>query len=111
MKIIKNSWSDISKEPISNDAIRALHLPTETYTYRFSPHEYKSGVRFLETVGMPHLVYVLSGNCKFEYDDQHFPLKTAELAEKGKGKYWFDVVGDEPVKIVNVFQIPRNLKH
>ena len=40
MKIIKKSWAEISKEPISNDAIRALHLPTAAYTYRFSPHEY-----------------------------------------------------------------------
>lgn len=105
MDMFKQNWSDISNEPISVEAIRALYVPSEAY--RVSPNKYEAGVRCTSRAGLPHLVYVLDGCCKYQLGDRELTLCASEFTSLVKGEYWFEVMGDTEVKLVRVFQIPR----
>jgi hypothetical protein len=101
--MVKQNWSDISSEPISEEAVRALHLPAEKY--RLYPNSYGPGVSFPTTVGQPVVLYVLQGRCKYKLGDREVTLQASEFVPLEKGSYSFEVLGSAGVKLVKVFKL------
>ena len=103
--IIKHNWTEISNEPISEAIIRTLYLSTDEYVYRFSPHKYDANVRFPGTAGLPFVVYVLNGECKFQWGKLEVILNASEFSNIPKGDYRFEVLGNAEVSLMKVFKI------
>ena len=97
----KQNWSDISTAPISEAAIRALHVPAENFKVYVNTHE--AGTHFTAKAGHAFVLYVVAGSCKTTLDDSEVSLQASELIALEKGSYAFDVVGNEALTIVKVF--------
>ena len=97
------NWSDISSDPISEDAIRALHLPQENFKVYVNTHD--AGNRFSAKAGHAFVLYVLAGSCKTMVDGSEVTLHGSEWATLEKGSYTFDVLGNEQLKSVRVFSL------
>lgn len=103
MKLNTQNWSDISSDPISEEAIRALHLPQENFKLYVNTHE--SGTRFSSKAGHAFVLYVLAGECKITVDESEVDLHAAEFIALEKGSYEFEVLGKEQLKIMKVFSL------
>lgn len=103
MDMHKQNWSDVSGEGMSIDAIRSMHSPSDGY--RVSPAKYEPRKIFPVAIGYPLTVYVLRGVCTYRLDEQELTLRSGEFSSFAKGSYEFEVVGDEEVQIVTVFQL------
>jgi mannose-6-phosphate isomerase class I len=97
----KQNWSDISTAPISEAAIRALHVPAENFKVYVNTHE--AGTNFTARAGHAFVLYVVAGSCKAKLDGTDISLQASELIALKKGSYAFDVVGNEALTIVKVF--------
>jgi len=108
MDMHKQEWSKVSDEMISIDAIRNLYSPSGNY--RVSPTKYEPRAIFPIVIGHPLTVYVVRGGCKYRLDGQELTLRSGDFSSFAKGSYEFEVVGDEEVQIVTVFQLPNMVK-
>ncbi len=104
MEVKAVSWRSLSEKPISIDAIRRLHLPESHY--RVSQYSCDVGVRFLAT-GKAGRLYVVSGHCVQSSVDWRAELGSGMFVDFPAGHYTFEVIGDEPASIVNVWEIPE----
>jgi glyoxylate utilization-related uncharacterized protein len=98
--MMKQKWSDVSDEPISEEAVRAMHVPEEIYT--FDAQTQQAGQSFTLKAGNDFILYVLSGACKTTMDGNLLQLAAGEFLFLGKGAYQFksDSAGD--VRLVRV---------
>lgn len=104
MQVEVAPWESLSSEPISLEVIRDLYLPASHY--RVSRNGYDAGVTFSGT-GKAGRVYVLSGRCSKSVGGWKAELGPGSFVDFPGGHYVFSVVGDEPVRIVDVWQIPE----
>lgn len=102
--MVKQDWSILSTEQISEKAIRALYSPPEIY--RIYPNRYDAGVTFPTTVARPHVVHILEGSCKYKQGNREVVLEASEFVSLEKGSYSFEVLGSSPVSLVKVFKLP-----
>ena len=103
MSMLKKNWSDISTESISENAIRALHIPQENF--KIYVNTYEAGKSFPTKAGHAFVLYVLTGSCKTTLDGSEVTLNASEFIALEKGSYGFDVVGNENLKLVKVFSV------
>ena len=101
MNMNTKNWSDISSDPISEEAIRALHLPQEHFKLYVNTHEPETC--FSAKAGHGFVLYVLAGSCKTTVGESEVTLHAAELITLEKGIYEFDVLGSEQLKLMKVF--------
>lgn len=101
MNMNTKSWSEIYSDPISEEAIRALHLPQENF--KLYVNIYEAGTRFSAKAGHAFVLYVLAGSCKTTVGEREVTLHAAELINLEKGTYEFNVLGNEQLKLVKVF--------
>lgn len=101
--MIKKYWSSVSAEPISEEAIRALHHPQKKF--KFYVNTIEAGKSFTTNAGHEFVLYVLAGSCKTSLEGIELTLSAAELILLEKGAYQFDVLGDEELKIMKVFRL------
>ena len=104
MQLEVAQWESISSEPISLEAIRDLYKPASHY--RVSRNGYDTGVSFPGT-GMAGRMYVLSGCCSKSVGDWSAELGPGSFVDFPGGDYVFSVIGNEPVSLVNVWEIPE----
>ncbi len=79
--------------------------------YRISPSRfYAVNVNFAGSLGLPAVIYVLEGCCKYKLNGEEMILQSQELVEIGSGDYAFQVIGVEGVKAVNVYELPPALR-
>jgi hypothetical protein len=97
----KQNWADVSDEPISEDAIRALHVPEESF--KLYSNMYEAGQPFVIKAGHGFVLYVLSGGCKTTLDGLVLQLGAGEFAFLDKGTYQFKALDGEQLKVVRVF--------
>lgn len=99
--ILKQNWSDASADPISEEAIRALHVPQEEY--KVYVNEYEAGQPFTIKAGHDFVLYALAGACKTTVSGQIVQLNAGEFIFLAKGAYQFGAVGSQAVQLVRVF--------
>ena len=112
--MVRQSWSDVSGEAMSENAIRRLHSPPEEY--RISPNEYEVCASVSAHVGVGFLIYVLSGKCKYQSHQSHskdggstwseLVLNTGDVGTIPPGRYTFQSLGGTLTKVVSVFKLP-----
>lgn len=98
--MIKQKWSDVSDEPMSEEGIRALHVPEEIYTFDSQVHE--AGQAFTVKANNDFILYVLNGACKTTMDGNLLQLAEGEFLFLGKGAYQFKPTGANTVRLVRV---------
>jgi hypothetical protein len=98
-------WLEISDDPISEHAIRALFPHAKGY--RFFPDSYERGVGFPTRISQRIRVYVLSGNCSYSIGDEKLTINASEYIDLEAGEYWFEVSGVSGVRLVSVFRLPE----
>jgi len=109
--MMRQSWSDVPREPMSEDAIRRLHSPAEKY--RISPNKYEVGVNASADVSVGFMIYVLSGKCKYvshskdeESNNSELVLTAGDVGNIPPGRYTFQSLGDTLTQVVRVFKLP-----
>jgi mannose-6-phosphate isomerase-like protein (cupin superfamily) len=98
--MMKQKWSDVSEETISEEGIRGLHVPEEIYT--FTPETYPVTQSFTVKAGNDFVLYVLNGACKTTLDGNVLQLSAGEFFFFGKGAYQFKSVGKDDVRLMRV---------
>lgn len=104
MQLEVAQWESLSSESMSLDAIRKQYEPAARY--RVSRNGYDAGVSFPGT-GRAGRLYVLSGSCSKSVGDWKAELGPGTFVDFPGGDYLFSVIGDEPVTLVNVWEIPE----
>lgn len=102
MQPIAQHWKDISREPLTIEAIRELHTPASHY--RISPNNYTPGTQFPGT-SKAGRIYVLSGSCYRAVGAWQVALEAGSFADFPAGDFEFKVLGKQPVKLVHVWPI------
>jgi len=105
----KGPWSNVSLDPISEEAIRALHVPNGHF--RFSAGTYESGTDFRE-IAREHTIYVLSGACSFTNaaTGESTNLCAQEFLQLSAGDYRFAATSSQPVRLIKVFLLPEDFR-
>lgn len=98
---LKKNWSELSTEAISEDAIRALHVPLDNF--KLYSNSYAVAQQFAIKAGHEFILYVLTGACKTRIDGLEVRLNAGELISMNAGSYAFEVLGNDPVQLVKVF--------
>lgn len=101
MSMVKKYWADISKEPISEEAIRTLHTPQKAYKFYLSTVE--AGKHFPTKASHEFTLYILAGSCTTLLDGIALTLSASEFISLEKGSYEFDVTGNSELKVLKVF--------
>ena len=101
MSMVKKSWADISADPVSEEAVRALHLPPENFKVYLNAHA--AGKSFPVKAGHAFVLYVLAGSCKITLAGSEVTLHASEFITLEKGSYTFEAVGNEELRLVKVF--------
>lgn len=97
----KQNWSELSTEALSEEAIRALHVPAENF--KLYSNSYAAAEQFAIKAGHEFILYVLTGACKTRMDGLEVRLNAGEWISMDAGSYAFEVLGNEPVQLVKVF--------
>jgi hypothetical protein len=104
MNLPVRSWSELSCESISLEAIRKLHTPPSHF--RISRYQYTAGTA-LPGIAHAGRCYVLSGRCSFTVGDWQAEIVSAAYADLPSGSHELLVPGDDPVELVWVWEIPE----
>ncbi len=97
----KQKWSAISTAPMTETAIRGLHLPEENF--KLYLNTYEAGEQFALKAGHEFILYVVSGACKTRLDGAELRLNESEFVSIDAGSYAFEVLGTESLQLVKVF--------
>jgi glyoxylate utilization-related uncharacterized protein len=102
--MMKQKWSDISDEPISEEGIRGLHVPEDMY--KFESESRPAGQAFTAKAANDSVLYVLKGACKMTVDGNLIQLAAGEFVFLGKGAYQFKSTGANDVRLMRVSSRP-----
>ncbi|MCP3062889.1 hypothetical protein LXT21_29300 [Myxococcus sp. K38C18041901] len=91
-------WSELSSKPLSEESVRALHVPAKKY--RVSVNRYWPGADIGGEM-RAGTVYVLAGHCQMEFGTQVAQLAAGDVAEFPEGS--FRVVAGREAECVVVF--------
>jgi quercetin dioxygenase-like cupin family protein len=97
------NWDHSEWGPASLETIRLLHRPGERF--RVSPGRYDPGESFPEAARAGRR-YVLAGSCSFTKGGEVWELRAGEFADLPGGQFEFRVLGDSPVELVSVWELP-----
>jgi len=103
MTMTKKNWADISTEPISEEAIRALHQPEKNF--KFYLNTVQAGKSTPTNASHAFDLYVLAGSCKTSLEGIELTLSAPVMISFEKGSYVFEVLGDEELKLMKVFSL------
>ncbi|WP_457334863.1 hypothetical protein [Rhizobacter sp. P5_C2] len=104
MRLEVSPWESLSSEPMTLEAIRKRYEPASHY--RVSRNAYDAGISFAGT-GRAGRLYVLSGRCSKSVGNWKAELGPATFVDCPGGDFLFSVIGDGPVTLVNVWEIPE----
>ena len=97
---MKQKWSDVSEDAISERGIRGLHVPEEIYAFVSETHP--AAQSFTVKAGSDFVLYVLNGACKTTLDGILLQLSAGEFFFFGKGAYQFKSTGMDAVHLMRV---------
>lgn len=103
-KLTVRQWSDVSSEPLSEESVRALHVPARKYRVsvdRYSPGEEVAGGMRAGTC------YVLAGHCQIEFGEQVAQFVAGDVAEFPSGSYRLVVSPEAECVAVFAWELPK----
>lgn len=95
------SWGEVSTKPLTLEAIR--HLYADSSKFRVSRNAYGAGIRFSGSHRAGR-VYVISGAFRLQQCGLATELSAGMFCDFPAGAFEFQVTGDEPVELVNVWK-------
>lgn len=98
--MMKQKWSDISDEAISEKGVRGLHVPEDIYTFESESHA--AGASFTMKAGNDFVLYVLHGACRTTMNGNLLQLAAGEFMFFAKGAYQFKSTGTDEVRLMRV---------
>ncbi len=98
--MMKQKWSDVSEEAISEEGIRGLHVPEEIYSFVSETHPATQS--FTVKAGNDFVLYVLQGACKTTLEGKLLQLSAGEFFFFSKGAYQFKSTGTGDVHLMRV---------
>ncbi len=102
-KLKVRRWSELSNTPLSEESVRARHLPAGKY--RVSVDQYSPGENF--GGGMrAGTCYVLTGHCQMEFGTQVAQLAAGDVAEFPEGSFRVVVGREAGCVAVFVWELP-----
>ena len=96
-------WDEERMGRLCLESIRALHQPPERF--RISLRQYPVGVSFSGVSRAAHH-YLLSGCCSFTVGSVTWKLEAGDIGLIPGGDFDFQVLGNDPVEFVSVWQLP-----
>ncbi|WP_083560642.1 hypothetical protein [Myxococcus fulvus] len=96
-------WSELSSTPLSEESVRALHLPAKKYRVRVE--RYLQGTDFAGVM-RAGTFYVLAGHCQMEFGTQAVQLAAGDVAEFPAGRYRVVVSREAGCVAVFAWEIP-----
>ncbi|MBZ4398485.1 hypothetical protein OWM54_23715 [Myxococcus sp. MISCRS1] len=96
-------WSELSNQPLSEESVRALHLPAKKY--RVSVDRYSSVEDFGGSM-RAGTVYVLAGHCQMEFGTQAVQFAAGDVAEFPEGSYRVVVNHEAGCVVVFAWELP-----
>ncbi|WP_426734965.1 hypothetical protein [Myxococcus faecalis] len=96
-------WSELSCKPLSEESVRALHVPAKKY--RVSVSRYPQGTDFGGFI-RTGTVYVLAGHCQMEFGTQVVQLATGDVAEFPEGRYRVVMGREAECVVVFAWELP-----
>jgi hypothetical protein len=103
MSMVKKYWSNISSEPMSEEAIRARYQPQKKY--RFYVNTIEAGGSLPAKAAHDFDIYVLAGSLKTQIEGIDLTMSSSEMITLEKGSYTIEALGDEELKIMKVFSL------
>ncbi len=98
------TWDTDRLGPLTEEAVRAKHVPAGRF--RVSGKTYPARTAF--SGGMRAATcYVLSGACRYAFGDESIEIRRGQVGDLPEGRYQFEVVGDEPARVVVVWELPK----
>ena len=101
--IVVCNWSVVSNGPLSEDAVRAIHLPINRH--RVSKARFPPGASFPVST-REGTVYVLQGTCRYGRNGMEVEIVAGEFARLSEGTYNVQVLGSEDLVIVRAWELP-----
>ena len=98
--MMKQKWSDVSEDAISEEGIRGLHVPEEIYAFASETHP--AAQSFTIKAGDDFVLYVLEGACKTTLEGNLLQLSAGDFFFFGKGAYQFKSAGKDAVRLMRV---------
>lgn len=95
-------WDPEALGVLSEDTIRALHAPANRY--RISRKSFPRGASFPGAM-RKGTCFVLEGVCRYRTPEP-VDLHAGQYAEIAEGEYEFEVLGDQDVVLVMVWELP-----
>ncbi|WP_254625562.1 hypothetical protein [Myxococcus sp. CA051A] len=97
-------WSELSSKPLSEESVRALHLPARKYRVsvkRYSPGADVGGEMRAGTC------YVLAGHCQIEFGTQVAQLAAGDVAEFPADSFRVVVSREAGCVVVFAWELPE----
>ena len=99
------TWDTEHLGPLTEEAVRAKHVPPGHF--RVSGQTYPHGTAF--SGGMRAATcYVLSGACRYAFGDESIEIRGGQVGDLPEGRFQFEVVGEEPARVVVVWELPND---
>jgi hypothetical protein len=95
-------WTEAALGPMTEDAIRRIHTPSERYRVTSFHTNANSVVRGVARAGP---CYVVRGMCTFQFRQQEFRLSAGDIVTLPEGGFTL-TVGAEQLEYVRVFPLP-----
>ncbi len=95
-------WSDTHGEPLTEVAVRRLHMPSERYRIRTC--EYPPGTKF-PAAAKQRTCYVVQGSWSYARGAESWTLSAGQVAELPTGDYRLEVIGAQPLRFIHVFDL------
>ncbi|GEN10806.1 hypothetical protein SAMN05443572_112144 [Myxococcus fulvus] len=96
-------WSELSSKPLSEESVRALHVPAKKY--RVSVSRYSPGANISGEM-RAGAVYLLAGHCQMEFGTQVVPLAAGDVAEFPAGSFRTLVGREAECVVVFAWELP-----
>jgi hypothetical protein len=99
-----DKWDDASSGPLTEDAVGKTHFPPDEH--RVSRDSYLPGevIRGIRTKAV--LLYIASGECRIECQEEHAHLIAGDVVRLQGGIYTVTVLGSGELSIINVWKLP-----
>ena len=97
-------WNEAEFGRMTTDKIRSLYKPENRFFVRWN--KYESEAEF-SGASAARVFYLLRGSCEVKIADEIFHIRAGEYVDLPKGEYDFKVIGNVPVELVSVWELPE----
>lgn len=100
-------WDEVAHGAISLEAIRLLFQPAGHYRVSWNRYPPEAAFEGWSRAGRR---YIISGRCVLKAGSDSWELSSGDYVDVSEGDYYFSVLGDSPVELVSVWELPEGFR-